>query len=193
MKGFGFYLITDDGLIRHIFCFGGNKKSKYKRECLNDIKLVVCDVDGVLTDGKMIYSENGDELKNFNTKDGIAAKLLKSAGYKLAIISSGICVNIINKRGNFLGFDKVVVTDKSKSVELDNLLKEFGLQYENVLYIGDDINDYEAMKKCRIKCCPADACKKIRDISDVVFRSSGGNGCLREGAEMILGGENHER
>ncbi|MDR2406996.1 MAG: HAD hydrolase-like protein [Bacteroidales bacterium] len=187
MMGFGFYFITNNGLIKHIFRFGGNKKSNYKKKYLKDIKLVVCDVDGVLTDGKMIYSEKGDELKNFNTKDGIAAKLLKNGGYKLAIISSGICINLINKRGNFLGFDKIIVTDKSKIAELDNLLNDFGLQYDNVLYIGDDINDYEAMKRCRIRCCPADACKKIRWISDIVFRSSGGDGCLREAAELLLG------
>ncbi|WP_187150788.1 KdsC family phosphatase, partial [Treponema endosymbiont of Eucomonympha sp.] len=124
---------------------------------LQSIKLIVCDVDGVLTDGKMIYSENGDELKNFHTRDGIAAKLLKNAGYMLAIISSGSCTHLINRRGTFLNYDKIIITNQDKDIELANMLKEMNLRYENVLYIGDDINDYEAMKKCKLRCCPSNA------------------------------------
>jgi YrbI family 3-deoxy-D-manno-octulosonate 8-phosphate phosphatase len=187
MLGFLFYVITKDGQTKELFHIGRKNKKTYPVEAIRKIELIVCDVDGVLTDGKMIYSEKGDELKNFNTKDGIAVKLLKAAGYKLAIISSGICVNIIKKRGNFLGFDQVIVTDKNKYVELMSMLDEMKLNYENVLYIGDDINDYEAMDRCGIKCCPADACKQIRDISHIVLNASGGNGCLREVADLLLG------
>jgi YrbI family 3-deoxy-D-manno-octulosonate 8-phosphate phosphatase len=191
MLGFVFYVITNDGRRKDILRIGGKNKKIDHAEAIRKIKLIVCDVDGVLTDGKMIYSEKGDELKNFNTKDGIAAKLLRTAGYKLAIISSGICVNVIKKRGDFLGFDKVIVTDKNKQVELVSLLDKMELHYENVLYIGDDINDYEAMDRCGIKCCPADACNTIRDISHIVLNTSGGNGCLREVAELLLGEVNY--
>jgi 3-deoxy-D-manno-octulosonate 8-phosphate phosphatase (KDO 8-P phosphatase) len=111
--------------------------------------------------------------------------LLKSAVYKLAIISSGICSSLINRRGKFLNFDKVTVTNENKVIALQNILDDMNLQYENVLYIGDDINDYEAMSKCKIRCCPADASEKINDVSQIILSACGGNGCLREVAELM--------
>lgn len=153
---------------------------------LQDIRLVVCDIDGVLTDGKMIYSENGDELKNFHTRDGIAAKALKAAGYKLAILSSGICKNIVGKRGAFLGFDAVVVTKQEKCIDLKRLSNELDVPLKHILYIGDDINDEAAMTLCGVTCCPADAWVSIRDTADIVLETVGGSGCLREVAQLLL-------
>jgi YrbI family 3-deoxy-D-manno-octulosonate 8-phosphate phosphatase len=188
MLGFGLYVITNQGYKKDILQIGGHKKRFTLQKRLKNIKLIICDVDGVLTDGKMIYSENGDELKNFNTRDGIAAKQLKDAGYMLAIISSGKCINLIKRRGTFLRYDAIVVTDKNKVLVLDDMLKDMKLQYEQTLYIGDDVNDYEAMRKCLVACCPADACARIKNGAHIILNACGGNGCLREVAEMLLGG-----
>jgi YrbI family 3-deoxy-D-manno-octulosonate 8-phosphate phosphatase len=153
-----------------------------------NIKIIVCDVDGVLTDGKMIYTENGDEIKNFHTRDGIAAQELKAKGYMLIIISSGHKKDIIERRAKFLKFDEIVVTSLPKDEILDGLADKHHFSYDEILYIGDDINDIPAMKKCAVSCCPSDAYWRVKELADIVLNTKGGGGCLREVSDILLYG-----
>jgi YrbI family 3-deoxy-D-manno-octulosonate 8-phosphate phosphatase len=172
---------------------GLDNESLYKSHVLRyqkdnsylNIKLIISDVDGVLTDGKMIYSEDGNEMKNFNTKDGIGAYELKRMGYKIVFLSSGTNNKIIQKRGNHLKIDHVDVGVGEKKERLLKILDLFKISPEETLYIGDDINDLEAMKLCSIKACPINAHSSIKDISDIILTTNGGDGCLREIYEIL--------
>lgn len=171
--------------------FSSEYKSKnliyhYMEQKLTKIKTIICDVDGVLTDGKMIYAEDGNELKNFNTKDGIAAMKLKENNFKLIILSSGSNKTLIKNRANHINFDYVDVGIGSKKDRLEKIFFEFNINPEEALYIGDDINDIDAMNICGVKVCPCDAHKSVKDIANIILETSGGNGCLREIADKIL-------
>lgn len=149
-------------------------------------KAVICDVDGVLTDGKMIFSENGDEIKNFYVKDGIAANLLKENGYKLGLLSSGRNSKLIQKRGEMLHFDVIDVDCLPKIERFHQILKKLDLSDNEVIYIGDDINDLDVMNTRCISVCPADAHSVTKNKSNWTLNSKGGQGCLREVADLLL-------
>lgn len=163
-----------------------NLSLKSKIDDILNAKAIICDVDGVLTDGKMVYSQNGDQLKNFNTRDGIAAKLLKNNNFKLALFSSSINDKLIQNRGEFLGFDVIDVGLRDKLERLEKIREKLNVTYDNIIYIGDDINDLKAMDKCKISICPSDAHKDIKNKVDWVLESKGGEGCLREVCDYIL-------
>ncbi len=152
---------------------------------LSNANVVICDVDGVLTDGKMIYSESGDELKNFNTRDGIASKLLKQMGMTLVMLSSGINEQLISNRGNHIGFDHIDVGTGPKVDRLLHLVEKYQLDLSRTIYLGDDVNDLEAMQLCDLKVVPLDAHPSVTAVSDIVLSKSGGEGCLRDLHDLI--------
>jgi 3-deoxy-D-manno-octulosonate 8-phosphate phosphatase (KDO 8-P phosphatase) len=149
-------------------------------------KWVICDVDGVLTDGKMIYTENGDEIKQFHVRDGIGANLLKEQGIKLGIISSGYSEKSIKKRFSRQGFEFISVECRPKIIRFEEFLEKFNVRCNEVMYIGDDINDIEVMRKCLVSICPKDAHSSILGFSDWVLKTKGGEGCLREVADYLI-------
>ncbi len=159
-----------------------------KKEILKNCRAIFCDVDGVLTDGKMVYSEGGDELKNFHTRDGIGARMLKKAGYKLAMISSGINEQLIHKRGSFLGFHAISSGMEPKKNRITALTSELGIEPGEILYLGDDINDLDFMNECGFTVCPQDAHYKVKAAADLILEKKGGEGCLRELADYLLEG-----
>ncbi|GHV07469.1 acylneuraminate cytidylyltransferase [Clostridia bacterium] len=153
------------------------------------IKLVATDCDGVLTDGGMYYSENGDELKRFNAKDGHGFKLLRDAGIKTAIIS-GEYNAILERRAKKLKVDSLIMGEQDKLGALTRLCDEYGMDISEAAYIGDDVFDIPALTACGMGCAPADALDSVKNAASYVSRVSGGNGVFRDVAEIVLLGGN---
>ncbi len=158
------------------------KKSNNKK----DIRFLVLDVDGVLTDGGMYYTEGGEEFKKFNAKDGWGIKNLAKAGMDIAFLSSGKNVNLISRRASFLGVKFVYVGNEEKLKVLDKWTRKLGIEFSQVAYIGDDTNDREVMTYAGFSACPADAMPAVKKIADVVLRCKGGEGCVREFIERFI-------
>ena len=149
------------------------------------IELIVLDVDGTLTDGKIIYTSNGDELKNFDVKDGLAvASWTKKLGKKAAIIT-GRNSKLVERRANELGITHLYQGVHNKDEVLENILKEENLQWNQVASIGDDLNDLKMLKKSAISFSPNDAVLYIKNLVNVVCSSNGGDGAVREMVEYI--------
>lgn len=149
------------------------------------IRLVVTDVDGVLTDGRMMLSERGDEHKAFHSRDGVAVALAKRAGLKTAMVT-GEKSPIAKARGDKLGVDVVVLGARRKGETLEALLSGFDLPAEAAAFIGDDLLDVPAMQKAGLAVAVADAPAEVKAIAHVVTRTRGGHGVLRECVELIL-------
>jgi len=145
-----------------------------------NIKLLVLDVDGVMTDGGMYYSENGDQFKKFNAKDGIGIQRARAAGIETAFLSSGHTNHIIPARAKTLGVSRVHVGREEKLEVLAKWIEELGLEWKNVAYLGDDINDQKAMSKCGMSACPTDAVDAVKRAVDIVLTLRGGQACVRE-------------
>ena len=145
-----------------------------------DIKLIILDIDGVMTDGGMYYTENGDQMKKYNTKDGMAIIGLTKKGMQFGIISSGFKAEMVKARGELLGIQRIYVGRDPKMGILQSWLDEMRITIKQVAYIGDDINDLEIMKQCGLSACPKNAVKAIREIADIILPKNGGDACVRE-------------
>ncbi|WP_338655525.1 HAD hydrolase family protein [Sporosarcina psychrophila] len=168
-----------------------SKKSMLKS---GKVKLFATDCDGVLTDAGMYYSDAGDMLKKFNTKDGMGLSMLKDNNIILAILT-GENSEIVKKRAEKLGIEEVYLGCKDKVAAMDELLSKYDLGYENVAYIGDDINDLELLKKVGYSFSVADAIQIVKDSVDYVTFRKGGEGAVREVADLLLlkgGRDNNE-
>lgn len=150
-----------------------------------EIKLLLTDCDGCLTDAGMYYSERGDELKKFNTRDGMGFKLLKENGILTGIITSEN-VELNKRRADKLKLDFLEMGCIDKAASVEKICKEKGIDLKNVAYVGDDINDIEIMRLVGLGCAPADAAQEVRDIARIVTRAKGGEGVIREVTEIIL-------
>ena len=153
---------------------------------LEKIKLLVLDVDGVMTDAGMYYTENGDQIKKYNAKDGMAIQHLVKSGFQLAIISSGYKAEMVKARAELLGIQFCYVGREPKLDILQKHCEELGLKLENVAIIGDDINDLEVFRKVGFTACPSDAVLVIKSHSDVILSKKGGEGCVREFVDAYL-------
>ena len=151
-----------------------------------DIKLLVTDVDGVMTDGGMYFTGNGEEMKCFNAKDGMAINICRKNGIESGIISHGHHVGIVESRAAVLGIQRVYVGKDPKADVLLKWVNEMGIDLTQVAYIGDDLNDIPVMEIVGISACPADASKTVKKISNVVLETNGGQGCIREFVEEHL-------
>ena len=145
----------------------------------SNIKLFLVDCDGVLTDGGMYYLNSGEEIKKFNTRDGMAFKLLKEKNIKTGIIT-GEKTNIVKRRFEKLKLDYLFMGAENKLEVVKELKKELKINWENILYIGDDINDLELLKKVGISACPSDAEKEILNVCKYISKKEGGNGVVRD-------------
>lgn len=146
------------------------------------IKIVATDVDGVLTDAGMYYSEAGDELKKFNTRDGKGFEILRSIGIKTAILTSEN-TQLVNRRGQKIRADYIVqgVTGAEKLRALEAICSELGIGLHNCAYIGDDINCISLLTNVGAAFCPSDAVQKVKELSNVtVLSKKGGEGVFRE-------------
>lgn len=150
------------------------------------IELIVLDVDGTLTDGKIIYTNNGDELKAFDVADGLAiASWTKKLGKKAAIIT-GRNSKIVERRAKDLKIEHLYQGIHNKDEVLENILKEEGIFWENVAAIGDDLNDYKMLKKVGRSFTPANGSKYLKEFVDTVCENKGGEGAVREMLEIII-------
>lgn len=152
------------------------------------IKLFLSDVDGVLTDAGMYYTESGDEFKKFNTHDGMGFNLLKQAGIKTGIITTEQ-TNIVSRRAEKLKTDYVYqnVGFGGKLKAALEICEKENISMQEVAYIGDDINCIELLSAVGLAACPANATQKVKEIPGIIHLSkSGGEGVVREFIEMIL-------
>ncbi len=147
---------------------------------LHKVKLVILDVDGTMTDGGMYFTENGDQIKKYNTKDGMAIKREVRDGIQFGIISHGHKLKMVEDRAQLLDIKHVYVGQESKTEVLARWCVDLNLKPEEVAFVGDDINDIEIMKTVGLSACPADAVTAVKSIADIVLSKNGGAGCVRE-------------
>ena len=152
----------------------------------DDIRLLVLDIDGTMTDGGMYYTASGDELKKFNTKDGMAIKELTKRGVDVAFLSSGFTKTIIEHRAKMLGVKLVHIGTEPKMDILNRWAEELGLTLDQVAFVGDDINDLCAAETVGLFACPNDAVDAVKNKSHVVLDAEGGRGCVREFIDRYL-------
>ena len=155
-------------------------------EANKNIKFLVLDVDGVLTDGGMYYSNSGDEFKKFNTKDGMGIKLAIAKGIKIGFLSNGKNDALISNRAALLGVEFVYVGFDNKMKILNDWMNQLKLEYNNIAYIGDDINDAEIISHVGLSACPVDAVKSIKEKVNIILTGKGGEGCVREFIDNYL-------
>lgn len=160
-------------------------KSTRNSEKIPQVKMFLTDCDGCLTDGGMYYSENGDELKKFNTKDGMGLCLLREKGIITGIIT-GEDRHLNQKRAEKLNVDEIFQNVKDKVAVIKQLCDKYHILPENVAYVGDDINDAEAIQYVGYGCCVYDANNTVKKYADYVTEKNGGHGAVREIIDMIL-------
>jgi 3-deoxy-D-manno-octulosonate 8-phosphate phosphatase (KDO 8-P phosphatase) len=145
-----------------------------------NIRLIILDVDGTMTDGGMYFTENGDQIKKYNTKDGMAINRATKKGIKFGIISHGHKLNMVQDRAKLLNIEKVYVGQDPKIDVLENWCKELNISKQQVAFVGDDVNDAEIMESVGLSACPSDAVKDIKSIASIILSKPGGKGCVRE-------------
>lgn len=156
----------------------------YKAE-LHKINTFVLDYDGVLTDGLVILTADGEALRTANVKDGYAMQLARKKGYRLIIISGGYSKSTF-LRLQKLGIEEIHLGVEHKLETYHQMVKKYGLKPENVVYMGDDIPDMKPMSEVGLACCPADAAEEIKAISGYISPVKGGHGCVRDIIEQVM-------
>ena len=155
------------------------------KEKLNHITTFIFDVDGVLTDGKILLHPSGEQMRNMNVKDGMAIREAIKKGFLVAIISGGKSQGLI-ERFKHLKINDVYLGCDDKKDALSDLIQIHKLDLQSILYMGDDINDWEVMKEVGLSTCPQDAVPEIKAIADYISHKNGGNGCVRDVIEQTL-------
>lgn len=155
------------------------------KEKLHLITTFIFDVDGVLTDGKIILDPSGEQLRSMSVKDGLALRQAINNGFKIAIISGGKSQGLI-KRFEHLNIQDVYLGCDDKKDALNDFTHIYNINTTQILYMGDDINDWEVMKEVGLACCPQDAAAEIKAISDYISHKNGGEGCVRDVIEQTL-------
>lgn len=160
---------------------------EHKRRAKN-IRLVLSDNDGVMTDNGVYYSDRGEAFKRYSIRDGMAVERLLAAGILTGIITGETSPSLV-RRAEKLGVEHLYLGIKDKREKFDEILLETGLRADEVAYIGDDVNDVEIMRHISdfgLTACPGDATDFVRPVVHYICRAPGGNGAFREYAEMLL-------
>ncbi|MEC7570194.1 MAG: HAD-IIIA family hydrolase [Pseudomonadota bacterium] len=150
-----------------------------------DIRLLVMDVDGVMTDGKITYSSDGQEFKSFNIKDGLGIKRAQASGIETAIIT-GRTSPMVERRARELGIAHLVQGREDKLSALSDLVDQMNLSLDQVAYIGDDLPDLTAIESVKLGACPADAAIEVKSKASWVSTREGGDGCVRELCDLLV-------
>jgi len=158
---------------------------KSPRKVFKELKLFATDVDGVLTDAGMYYGESGEELKKFHTRDGMGIKLLQAEGVVTAIITMEQ-TKIVARRAKKLGISEVFQGAKDKVSVLTHLSGKLGIPFEQMAYMGDDVNDVAALQTVGYAAAPADCVDQVRQVVHYICHKKGGEGAVREVIDMIL-------
>ncbi|RUA34424.1 MAG: 3-deoxy-D-manno-octulosonate 8-phosphate phosphatase [Bacteroidetes bacterium] len=153
---------------------------------LKNIKLLILDVDGVMTDAGMFFTESGDQFKKYNAKDGMAIKALERFGIQAGIISSAHKIQMVKVRAEMLNIKHLYVGGDPKLDILVDWCEKLEIKLSEVAIIGDDINDLAVMKAVGFSACPADAVLKVKETVDLVLQTKGGQGCVREFIDFYL-------
>ena len=149
------------------------------------IKLVAFDVDGVLTDGALTFSDDGKEIKTYDAKDGLGVVMLSRAGLITSIITARES-NCVKLRAEMIDIKELYMGQKNKLKALDELVQKYNLQYEEIAYMGDDLPDLCVLKKTGLSCCPNDAVDAVKKECVFVSTKNGGRGAVRELCDFIL-------
>lgn len=157
-----------------------NFKSK-----LNKVKAFIFDVDGVLTDGSVVLMPDGEQVRTMNIKDGYALQLAIKKGYKIAVISGGKS-EMVRKRLNGLGITDIYLGTTTKIDQYNEFISIYNLTPEEILYMGDDLPDYEVMQRIGVPTCPNDSAQEIKEISIYVSDKKGGEGAVRDVIEQVM-------
>jgi len=152
---------------------------------LNKVKAFAFDVDGVFTDGSVLLHPGGEFIRMMNIRDGFAVQHAVKMGYPIAIITGGNS-KMVRKRFKALGVKDIFMKSASKMEAFESFLARHNLAYEDVLYMGDDLPDYEIMKKAGFPACPCDAASEILELSLYISGRKGGEGCVRDIIEQVL-------
>lgn len=152
---------------------------------LGALRYMFVDVDGTMTDGGIYYDCFGNEIKKFNTRDAAAFFCLSNVGIKTVVATGRICP-ATERRMTELGVEQLYQDVDDKRIFLERFIKENEADYTEIGYIGDDLNDYEAMSVCGFKACPSDACEEIRHIADYISGVRGGEGAIRDIVRYVL-------
>lgn len=152
-----------------------------------DIKLLIFDIDGVLTDSKIIVSNDGNEFKNFDVKDGLGLVLVQKLGIKVAVIT-GKQSKIVQDRITSLGveFEDIFQGQKNKIKAYETLKSKYNLDDQNIAYMGDDLPDLVLMNKVGLSATPADSIEIVKDYAGYICQKNGGNGAAREFCEYLI-------
>src|SRR5207244_360167 len=153
---------------------------------LKGVRLVATDVDGVFADAGIYYAESGEELKKFNTRDGMGIKLLQAAGLVTALITMEE-TKLVTRRAEKLAIPEVHQGARDKLAVMREMVARHGLTLQQVAYIGDDVNDLEVLNAVGFSAAPADALPAVRNAVDYVCRQKGGEGAVREVADRSEG------
>ena len=155
------------------------------------IKLMAFDVDGVFTDGSLTFDEDGKEYKTFNAKDGQGIVCVERAGFITVIITARTNGTIVH-RAKMLGITEFHQGVKYKLPVLEEVMKKYNLDYENVSYMGDDLPDICILEKVGLACCPADAVDEVKERCNFISKKDGGRGAIRELCDFIMHSQNIE-
>lgn len=157
---------------------------------LKKIRALAFDVDGVLSTNNVVLLEGGQPCRTANIKDGYALQLAVKCGFEIAIITGGKSSSVRN-RYEGLGIQSIFLGTAIKITTFEEWIKHKGLRAEEVLYMGDDIPDYEIMQRCGLPCCPADAAVEIKQSALYISPYNGGQGCVRDVIEQVLRAQGH--
>jgi len=160
------------------------KNTNYKTR-LKSINTFVFDVDGVLTDGKVLLESSGAMTRTMSTRDGYIIQRALQKGYNICIITLGNSI-MVEKRMNFLGVNDVFSSVENKLDTLNSYCESKNISLKNVLYMGDDMPDLDCIKAVNIGTCPKDAVPEVREVSDYISHVNGGNGSVRDVMEQVL-------
>ncbi len=155
------------------------------KEKLKDIKAFAFDVDGVFSPTKVILHPTGEPMRSMNIRDGYAVQLATKKGYPIGIITGGRS-RAVKKRFKRLGVTDIYLNSYTKINEYQEFKKKHDLKDEDILYMGDDLPDFEIMKIVGFPTCPADAAEEIKNISKYISHKDGGEGCVRDILEQVL-------
>jgi 3-deoxy-D-manno-octulosonate 8-phosphate phosphatase (KDO 8-P phosphatase) len=152
---------------------------------LKTVKTFIFDVDGVLTDNTVTLLPDGEQVRSMNIKDGFALQLAIKKGYKIAIISGGKS-EMVRKRLNGLGIFDVYLGASDKIEQFNEYILTYDINPEEILYMGDDVPDYDVMKRIGVPTCPNDAVQEIKGICIYISDKKGGEGCVRDVIEQVM-------
>ena len=158
--------------------------SKLLKKCTN-IKILLTDVDGILTDGGMYYSAHGDVMKKFNAKDGMGINILRKKNIPTIIITKEK-TKIVKQWAKKMNVKKVYDGIMKKELILEKICKSFKISEKEIAFVGDDVNDLELMKKVGFSVTPKDGNNTVKKIADYVTKSKGGEGAVREITDLII-------